>query len=117
MHNNNAESAHSSIKKMIRRQGRLPKNVISASRVLSVYTLWFKKTTWQERLQALLKAFKVVRNLPQVVDVLFDSFDSTCEGISDEEDVSEVAYPEDRDMNETPCEAESVEIDINMPTD
>ena len=65
VHTNHAESAHSSVKRAIRKQGRLSMLPQKADKVASLCTLFFKKTSWQERFQALLKALKSVKNMEE----------------------------------------------------
>ena len=63
IHANNAESCHSAIKRAIRRQGRLSMLPEEAEKTISLYTLWFKKPSWQLRRKALLIALKEAKDL------------------------------------------------------
>ena len=62
-HTNNAESCHSAVKRAIRKQGRLSMSLRESKRTVALFTLFFKKPSWQEKLQVLLCAFKVARDM------------------------------------------------------
>lgn len=64
VHTNNAESVHSVVKRALRRMGRMPQSYAGAEATLSLLVLWFKKTGWRERMQALCTALRGAKDLP-----------------------------------------------------
>ena len=62
IHTNNAEPCHSSVKRGIRKQGRLSMHPHKADEIVALHTLFFKNANWQERFRALLLALKSVKD-------------------------------------------------------
>ena len=104
-HTNNAESCHSTVKRAIRKQGRLSMSLRESKRTVALFTLFFKKPSWQEKLQVLLCAFKVARDMGTESDRESESEEDEVENEfehdkmeeEEEEDSSELLVDESED--------------------
>ena len=91
VHTNHAESALSSVKRSVRRQGRLSMKPREAEKCIALYTLWFKRATWQERLQSLLLCLKFGQCLPNIKEEDNESEteeEEQCEQFMEEEEAA-----------------------------